>query len=220
MRCQRVRSCLSAYCKDELTGREVLAVREHLSICPACRKEEVLVRNMEAAAHELPKTALSGDFNTRLLNRIAQERFAETRTKAYLPQRAPRFAWRTLAPALTSALVIAVVAIGFMTSPQQSNDTATGLAQSDDYRTVQPINNPNMLHKNWSLRGQLAQTERLGRISGMLTASSNFTNVASQSPHGWAGQNPYFQELLRMRPVIRVYQPANSTQVSEVRNIY
>ncbi|MBK7140981.1 MAG: zf-HC2 domain-containing protein [bacterium] len=224
MRCQKVRSCLSAYCKDELTGREVLAVREHLSTCAACRQEEVMVRGMDTATREMPKVALSGDFNTRLLNRIAEERFAETRTKAYLPQRAPRFAWRTLAPVLSSALVLTVVAIAVLTSPQQVPLIGSEpVAQSDDYQTVQPTNNPNMsprLKANWSLRSELAQTERMNRLSGMLTSSSSFSNVAAQSSHGWAGHNQYFQEMLKMRPVIRVYQPANSTQVSEARAIY
>ncbi len=224
MRCQKVRSCLSAYCKEELTGREVLAVREHLSTCAVCRQEELMVRGMEAATHELPKVALSGDFNTRLLNRIAEERFAETRTKAYLPQRAPRFAWRTLAPVLSSALVVAVVAIAVLTSPQQGSQGGDEQAQlTNEYQTVQPTNNPNMnprLKPNWTLRGELAQTERLSRLSGMLTNASNFSAVSSQSPHGWAGQNQYFLEMLKMRPVIRVYQPANSTQVSEARAIY
>lgn len=225
MRCQKVRSCLSAYCKEELMGREVLAVREHLSTCAACRQEEVLVRGMETAARELPKVALSTDFNARLLNRIAEERFAETRTKAYLPQPAPRISWGTLVPVLSSALVLALVAVSFLSSPQNGpgNNDANNAGLSDDYATVQPTNNPNMssrLKANWSLRSELAQTERMSRLSGMVTGGSNFSAVSSNMPQGWSGQSQHYSDLFKMRPVIRVYQPANSTQVTEARAIY
>jgi hypothetical protein len=205
-------------------GREVLAVREHLSTCAACRQEEVLVRGMETAARELPKVALSNDFNARLLNRIAEERFAETRTKAYLPQRAPRISWGTLVPVLSSALVLALVAVSFLSAPQNgpgNNDANAEL--SDDYATVQPTNNPNMspiLKRNWSLRSELAQTERMSRLSGMVTGGSNFSAVSSYMPQGWSGQSQHYSDLFKMRPVIRVYQPANSTQVTEARAIY
>ena len=225
MRCQKVRSCLSAYCKDEMTGREVLAVREHISTCTSCRTEEAALRTMLASTRELPKASLSADFNTKLLSRIAQERFAETRTKAYLPRRAPSFSWQTLAPVLSGSLVLAVVAVAVFKAPQDRiiNMSDPSAQLDDSYRTIQPTNNPNMtsrLKKDWSLKGQLAQTERLSRISGMLTRSTGFSNVNDRSPHGWVGQNAHALDIFRMRPVIRIYQPANSTQVTEARAIY
>jgi len=225
MRCQRVRSCLSAYCKDELIGREVLAVREHISACASCRTEEASLRAMLASARELPKASLSADFNAKLLSRIAQERFAETRTNAYLPRRAPRLTWRTVAPVLSSALVLAIVAVVVFRAPDEAIiDLSDSSAQLDDsYRTVQPVNNPNLsnyLKKDWSLSGQIAQAERLSRISGMLTGSAGFSNVYDRNPHGWSGQNGHVIELFMARPVIRIYQPANSTQVTEARAIY
>jgi hypothetical protein len=208
-----------------LTGREVLAVREHISTCASCRTEEAALRAMLASTRDLPKASLSADFNTKLLSRIAQERFAETRTKAFLPRRAPSLSWRTVAPVLSGALVLAVVAVAVLNAPQDRIIDFNGpSAQLDDsYRTVQPVNNPNMatcLKKDWSLGEQLAQTERLSRISGMLTGSTGFSNVYDRNPHGWVGQNAHALDIFRMRPVIRIYQPANSTQVTEARAIY
>ncbi len=225
MRCQRVRSCLSAYCKDELTGREVLAVREHISACASCRTEEAALRAMFASTREIPSAKLSADFNTKVLSRIAQERFVETRTKAYLPRRAPSFAWRNLAPVLSGALVLTLVAVTVFKAPQEGViETSEPVVELDNsYLHVQPVSNPNMaahLKPNWSLTGQLAQTERMNRISGMLMTNSGFSNVYDRGSSNWGGQYQTPQDLFRSRPVITIYQPANSTQVTETRAIY
>lgn len=102
MHCRKVRSLLSAACSDELDSRQQAVVKDHLVSCPSCRKEASYYSSLRLAARELPKRTPSEDFNTRLLNRIAQERFQETRTRAYLPRRAPRLTWRTLAPVLVT----------------------------------------------------------------------------------------------------------------------
>lgn len=227
MRCLKVRSCLQAYFKGELTGREVLAVREHLATCASCRHEEVALRALSTSARELPTATLPAEFNTRLLNRIAQERFAETRSKAYFPKPAPSLVWRRAVPVLASALVIAVVAVGmFAPKEQTAVSFSTGTAQLDNsYLTVQPNQNPNMserLSQGWSLKAHLAQHERMNRLSGMLTNQSGFTTVYSRANFDWSSsyEEQRGDDMLRLRPVYRVYQPANSTMVTEERAIY
>ncbi len=61
---------------------------------------------------------VSNDFNNRLMRRIANERFAETRTQAhkqsnqaFLPKNAPHFAFGKLIPAVVSVAAIAVFAL-------------------------------------------------------------------------------------------------------------
>ncbi len=122
------------------------------------------------------RLTVSADFNNQLMERIANERFAETRakahTKAFLPQSAPRFAFRRLVPALVSVSAVAALAIvswqqgafnttgnGVATQNSESNKAnsfaftpddpilsapALGkqLGLSEKYMTAQPIANP------------------------------------------------------------------------------
>lgn len=227
MRCQKVRSYLPTYCRGELPGREVLAVREHLASCASCRTEEVELRALSSSARELAAAPMSADFNTRLLNRIAKDRFAETRSKAYFPRPAPRLMWRRAVPALASTAILAVVAVGLLAPKQQGALTFSfGSRQLDDsYLTVQPYQNPNMtasLSPAWSLESHLAQRERIDQLSGMLTNTSGFTNVYSRSNFDWNDSYRQYRndDMLRPRPIFRVYQPSNTTAVTEERTIY
>lgn len=228
MRCQRVRSCLSTYCKDELTGRRMLAVREHLATCESCRREELAYRMLFRGATELSLSSLPPDFTTQVLNRVATERFSETRTKAYLPKPAPRVLWRHVAPVMAGALILAVVAIGAFVprdgTPMMSF-AKTPAPLDDSYLTAQPDNNPNVttpLSKDWSLRDQLAQSERMSRLTGMLTGQTGFSAVDSRI--GWSGPtflDPFLDDpMFRRAPVIRIYQTANTTMVREDQTVY
>ena len=111
MRCRKARSLLSAACSDELDARQHAAVREHVADCPSCKWEYAYYSSIREAGQEMPDVPVSDDFNSRLLNRIAEERFAETRTKAYLPKRVPRFQWRSLVPVTVVAGLLAVVTL-------------------------------------------------------------------------------------------------------------
>lgn len=44
MNCRRINSLLSAYLDSELTGAEMLSVRDHLDRCDACREEYEALR--------------------------------------------------------------------------------------------------------------------------------------------------------------------------------
>jgi len=202
MRCRKVRSFLSAYCNDELTGRKKLAISEHLSTCSSCRREEAAIQSISLATRQVSELKVSDDFNTRLLNRIAQERFKETRTRAFFPKRAPVFTWGRVAPVFVSACLLIVVGI-------------FSFKQSESYLTVQPVNNPNMtvnMKKDWSLNDQLARAERVNRITNRMTAAAGYLsafdygNRMVSSSHGNIRPLPYIESYYKLRPVVRIYR--------------
>jgi len=227
MRCRKVRSLLSAACFDELDGRRLLAVREHLSNCATCRHEASLYTSIKQTSRELRAPKLADDFNVRLLNRIAQERFHETRTRAFLPHRAPRLAWRVVAPAMAATALVVVVAVGVMMGPGGESlvSRATVPAPLDDsYLTAQPLRNPNVargMNGDWSLTRQVAAAERLDRIShqlvdrhgfaGMYTGGSLVRNVTPDS----------IQELYNaLQPGSRVYRARSTSGAWEENSAY
>ena len=232
MRCRKVRSYLSAYCSGELTGRRQVAVGEHLAGCSSCREEEAAFNAVHLAGKHLPGFDLSEDFNTRLLNRIARERFAETRTKAFLPKRAPLVAWGKVVPAVVTACAVVLVGIfAFLPGENNSGNFADAPRTSDDalYLTVQPTNNPNMavnMNKDWSLSEQMARAERINRITSQITPVGSFgsanyryrttgTNVSARRPTA-----PYVDNFYRVRTVVRVYQSTVSSQPREEKSTY
>ena len=232
MRCRKVRSFLSAYCNGELRSRQRLAVSGHLAECKSCRREEALYRAMSISGKEIPSVGLPSDFNARLLNRVAQERFAETRSKAYLPKDAPVFGWSKLVPALASAAVIALVAIfafsrgGLMPTGPEMADVSAG-ATDDSYLTVQPTDNPNLtanLNRDWSLSRQLATNERIRHISNSVS-QTGFTETNRGGDFVLASssgkpQAPYVSNFHRVRPVVRIYMTPEPSTVKEAPEVY
>jgi len=209
MRCRKVRSFLSAYSRDELDGRKKLRVSEHLLTCAHCRKEEAVYRQLNETVAEIPEFKPSEDFNAKLLGRIANERFAETRTKAYMPKKAPAFSWAKLAPVMVSAclalfLVISYVPFGAGPSPEMAND---GSGLDDSYLTVSPDSNPNMtvqLHKDWSLNEQLAWNQKLDRISNSITPATSRTSWNSRGVLTSGGIRQDATPYYRVNPVLKV----------------
>lgn len=194
MRCRKARSLLSAACSEELDVRQHAAVREHVASCPSCKREHAIYASIQEAAQELPTEPIADDFNNRLLNRIAEERFAETRTKAFMPKRAPRFQWKSLVPVTVVAGLLAVVTLnvyrpGRLGQPDQQMSSLlptagtptaeTPIHMDDRYLTAQPSGNPNVtvaMEESWTLNHKMAQTERLDQISRRLTSHRAFVN--------------------------------------------
>ncbi len=230
MHCQKVRSYLSAYCNDELTGSATSGVSDHLATCEGCRTEEQHFRELLRSGKELNSVRVSEGFNNRLLNRIAHERFAETRTKAYFPKAAPSLLIRRVVPILVSACLVAAVVITNLSPSKNSTAdefSAGGVQLDDSYLTVQPDNNPHvsaMLHKGWTLGDQLARQDRIDRISQQLTFDFPFNfynqgsavNVSTRS----VNQVPFNEGFYRVRPVIRVYESANPNTNKEPEVTY
>ncbi|MEE8576449.1 MAG: hypothetical protein V3T31_04270 [candidate division Zixibacteria bacterium] len=225
MRLQKVRSFLSAYCNGELAGRRLKAVEKHLTEEPLLRKEEKMFRDISKATDQLPKLKTSDGFNSRLLDKIARERFAETRHKAMLPPvRVPRFRRAVYAPVAVTAMLLFVVSYGLLsTSPDAGRFADAGSSQSDDYLTVQPATNPNMavrLDPNWSLVSELQKARQASRVFSRLTANNGFakTSMASSAHSGLRQNNcqpPYARSYYRVRPVRKVYQGTNALEAKE-----
>lgn len=222
MRCQKVRYCLSAYCKNELTARERIAIGDHVRICESCRQEEATVRSLQEAMKALPPVNLKVDFNARLLGRISEERFAETRSKAYFPRRSVVPAWRQYVPALVTVSLVLVVAVSvadrFIGNPEETNVIANR-QHDESWQTVQP-----MLHKDWSLREQLARAERTNRISGQLTSGRGFGvwYVTPSQQGTLAGSTVYVVPApeTQVRPVIRTFESAPAPAPEDSRPVY
>jgi len=216
-----------------LTGAILRDVREHLSTCRECRNEEAVYRSMRLATKQVSENHLSRDFNTRLMDRLAQERFAETRSKAYLPKPAPLLQWRRLVPAVVSVVAIALVAVSFSQfsgSPiAQGPVAAVSVGENDDYLTAQPLRDRNetaQLKPEWSLNGHMAQTDRLSRLTSSMTQRSGFDNSAESG--GFQpiailrpGHQPFVLYFYRVKPVIKTYdQTGTDASYKESDRVY
>lgn len=231
MRCRRVRSFLSAYCNGELGGRLKAAISEHLATCSSCRREEAVYQSLAEARGNLNQLSVSDDFNGRLLNRVARERFAETRTKAYLPRRAPVLLWRQAIPAFVSTSLIILLA--FAVFPPGGNDLSTPgvtgqLALDDSYLTVQPVAGTDRtakLDRGWTLSNQMERAARMNQLSNAVAGrgtwprsdrSLGLTLATSQTP----ASVPYVSGYYRVRPVVKIYLVPQAPVAREAGKVY
>jgi hypothetical protein len=205
---------------------------DHLTTCSGCRAEEQQYRSITESGRELNTFKVSEGFNNRLLDRIARERFSETRAKAYFPKPAPSLLIRRLVPVLATAFLAAFVVIANFygddeTKRPESFAASTDQTLYDDYLTVQPVNNPNMtstLRKGWSLDEQLDRSERINRISRQLTMDfpfnyyeqGNATNVSTRT----YSPVPFVDGFYRVRPVFRIFEPTNPNLSKEATVSY
>jgi hypothetical protein len=181
-------------------------------------------RSIRLSGRQFPTRHVSPDFNTRLMDRMARERFADTRTRAYLPKRVPRVWWR-VAPVAVSAVAVMLLAVSFVKSPENQDSpqvrpiTSTG--RDNSYLTVQPHGNPNMtahLKPDWSLNNQMAQTDRLARLTNSMTQPSAFADqeIAGRLQPGLVMRNgqPYVVFFYRVQPVITGYDQPGATNAA------
>ncbi|CAN5612445.1 hypothetical protein BH11ARM2_BH11ARM2_39290 [soil metagenome] len=73
MNCNRVQGLLNAYLDREMTGRETLAVRQHLKGCDQCRALADELSLVKSFLGRLPDPEPSPDFEARLLHAIHAE---------------------------------------------------------------------------------------------------------------------------------------------------
>ncbi len=215
MRCRKVRSCLSAYCREETSPALSAKIKEHLSECSSCRREEAAYKSMNRLVAGLPHQAVADDFTARLFEKIGQEGFAEKRTRAYLPKRIPRFGMARLAAAASVAVIIMAMGIGlhlgdaiFAPSGSQVSNSTTRMANSSDdrYLTAQPDDNP-FLNEHKSVSKMVAQYSRWREFSQQLRDNVGVgqmldaQNVAFASSQGVGGVNTG----ITVRPVVKDY---------------
>jgi hypothetical protein len=215
MRCRKVRSFLSAYCRGETNPGLSAKIAEHLSECSSCRREEAAYKSMNGLIAGLPRQAVAGDFTARLFEKIGQAGFAERKTRAYFPRRIPRFGMARLAAAASVAVIILAMGIGLHLGdtffapdgPRMMGPTATNANSANDrYLTAQPEDNP-FLNEHKSVSKMVAQysrwreySERLrenGGVGQMLGAQ----NAAFASSQATGGTNTH----ITVRPVVKDY---------------
>ena len=226
MRFRKIRSYLSAFSNDELSDRKQERVREELAGSEALRREESIYRSIRDCCPELPKENVSNDFNARLLDRIARERFAETRSRAFMPRTSVPHAWGRLVPVLATVATLVIVGINFLAVPGGRQQTVPGAdnALGDSYKTVSSENNPNMrtnVGRKVSLPDMIAIVDRADEISNMLTANSQFTNVSSGIGSNWIAQTnmvrvPFTVHYYRVVPSQRSQQHVSGKQEDRV----
>lgn len=230
MRCRKVRSFLSAYSNDELVVRKKLAVSEHLSTCSSCRKQEAVYRSMNEGLDKVSRLQVSDDFNARLLDRVARERFSETRTKAWFPKPIPFFRWSRVVPVVVStcALALAIFIAPSLENFDGNMSRGTSGSLDDSYLVAQPAADYSLtdrMNKDWSLASQLERTERVSRISNGLTQVGSFGHYVSGSPFDVrvgisGGSIPFVGQRYNVRPVIKLYVVPQSSADKEDAKVY
>ena len=186
MRCQKVRSYLSAYCRGELPERQRRLIAGHLDVCAECRREEAISRELAIQSGQLAQYKVSDDFKAQLLDRIARERFKETRSKAYFPKRIPIFYRTQLIPVAASlCLVMAFVffgGLGDILHPDRSDvyvaEQSSDGNLDDRYMYVQPQADHALVQHaraNWEFKKQLARVNRIKDLMNQVADQNYFT---------------------------------------------
>ncbi len=152
------------------------------------------MKEMIGALDKLSSETVTEDFNAKLLSRIAEERFKETRAKAYLPKSAPLFGWQKIVPVVaTACLVLAFVLTGGISILDNDDNGSAMVAVNnnagdnldDDYLTVLPnadrsydLDSKNQAFAahtkaNWEFNKELA---RANRIKGYMNSLAGYSN--------------------------------------------
>lgn len=217
MRFRKVRSYLSAYCNGELTGKARKAMQERLTEDASLREEEQALRLLHEATKKVPGKTVSDDFNSRLLNRIAGERFAETRSKAMLPRTSlPLPLWGKLAPVVVTAAVILALSVSWDFGTQTETNPLHADRLSDSYLTAQPDSNPNMavaVDQGWSMERTIQQSQRASQYLNRLASGTSFYGSRGAGTGGVVvrrpSNSPFEAHYFRVVPVQTVYQVSN-----------
>jgi Putative zinc-finger len=230
MRCLKVRSLLSAYSNGELKDSVQLSVSEHLTGCAECRQSAAVYRTLFETRPQLPTKSVSADFNNKLLNRIAHERFAETRSRAWLPlTEVPSFFMRRVAPVFVTASLVFAVAIIY--TPKIENTPEVIFASyetsmlDDSYLTAQPNANPNMLANQMrhgrTIAHMVASTQRTARLTSMMLAPESFAGDGFSSLASSGAPSTFAESFYRLRPIVRMYvAPQGASRSTEVNATY
>jgi anti-sigma factor RsiW len=132
MLCGRVTNLLSAYLDRELTGAEMLQVREHLARCTACCREQEKLAATKALLGGMAAVEPSGDYV-----RATMLRLAVARREAAVARREPgwRLWWYSLkgerfrVGALATGLAMALVACGVALQQPKAPDAVAIVAR-------------------------------------------------------------------------------------------
>ncbi|MCW5941868.1 MAG: zf-HC2 domain-containing protein [Fimbriimonadaceae bacterium] len=99
MNCRNCRASLSAYVDGELTGSEMIRVREHVGRCPVCRDELEGLRGLKRALGAMSVPVPPPSLGERILGSVREE--ARLRE-----ERSIRLRWRAVAGLAAGAAVL------------------------------------------------------------------------------------------------------------------
>lgn len=222
MRCRKVRSFLSTYFRGETTPEESAKIGRHIEECASCRRELQVYTSLNKAYKEIPALKTSDDFNTRLFTKIGHERFAEKKSKAYLPGRIPRFGATRLATYAAVAVIVLALGIGLQLDPDilspnshqmtDAGSTQANPAEGDMYLTAQPVDNP-LLNARKSVSQVVQQYNRFREYSKSLRTSGGVEQLMGGGVNASLASYGSNTTSYRVRPVVRNYLvvPENNT---------
>lgn len=128
MNCRHVRALLSAYLDSELTGYEMLAIREHLANCEGCSEERASIELVRAMVRSLPQREPRPEW----LSSLQREAYFASlplaaRLRIFLSQDASvlSFRGRRLASAAMLSVIGVFIAAGAFDAPPAQHATAT-----------------------------------------------------------------------------------------------
>lgn len=127
MGCHRVRNHLSAYLDRELTGSEMLEIREHIRWCEECRGEYHTLLRVKSLVNSLPELTPSPEVMNKLRVRLDAERRS--------PQRLFRGPMSVVVSTVAAALA-ALVIFSYLTSETDVTDTYAGPNPGDADRLL------------------------------------------------------------------------------------
>ena len=130
MNCKNVESSLSAYVDNELTGRDMLQVRDHLAACPACREELDVVESVKRLMSATPVPEPVIGFEDRL---VANVLAATARPEP--AQRRTSFVF--LSGVAAASMVATFVVLQFLHARTEANVVATQRTDDMAYEVVQ-----------------------------------------------------------------------------------
>lgn len=191
MNCHRVQSLISAYVDSELSGVEMLAIREHLNGCSECRREFESLREVKSALGRLHTKHPVADLASRICLQLDIAEARKQEQKPLVPSLSDiwhkhletfpaRLRWATAGVCILAALM--VLGGGKMTlieSPPQVNMVTTvGLnegapAPLPDLSTFRSADKP-----SWRFWGESQPTPRPIVESGGL-AFAGYTSFAA-----------------------------------------
>lgn len=104
MRCKKVRKKLSAYLDRELESKKKRTISEHLTRCPDCGKELVILSQQDEFLKQLETIEPSSDFHTAFWQKVAIAGQAGIKRGA---TKTPRLSWLPV-PAMSFLIILIV----------------------------------------------------------------------------------------------------------------
>jgi hypothetical protein len=175
----------------------------------------------------MPKVTVSEDFNARLLNRIAEERFAETRTNAHFPpKRVPMVRWQRAIPAVVTAAILLIAGVfgGADYLPFGGSNGPAPFVGASLTGSSGGWDAVHLMGKDWSLRDRMEQVDRVNRLSQQVTGTPiTFTyngGIVTITESRPTSTTAYSDTFYQVRRVVHLYVVPQGTAAGEGQRAY